>query len=208
MDIEFKGGTCLVISVKKCVIVVDPTLHDIGLKDQGANADVLLFTQQDQAKPPHKDDALMIDGPGEYEVQNISIKGIPALPYRSDQPASTIYWLGHNGASLVVAGHVNPDLSEDQLEQISFADVLAIPVGGNGYTLDAAQAVQLVRKIDPKAVIPLHYADADAHYPVVQNSLEAFLKELSAAHNTVTKLKLKTDSLTEALSVQEIKRTT
>jgi hypothetical protein len=36
-------------------------------------------------------------------------------------------------------GHIYPELSEDQLEQIGMVDILVVPVGNSGYTLDASR---------------------------------------------------------------------
>ena len=77
-----------------------------------------------------------------------------------------------------MAGHIYPDLSEDQLEAIGPVDVLIVPVGGNGYTLDGAGALRVIKKIEPKVVIPTHYADKGIKYEVPQRSLEEALKEM------------------------------
>jgi len=41
MEIERKGGNCVVISYKKKDFVVDPKISAYGLKDQGAQAAVI-----------------------------------------------------------------------------------------------------------------------------------------------------------------------
>src|SRR5581483_10108905 len=48
----------------------------------------------------------------------------------------------------------------------------------NGYTLDAGGALQLIKTIEPKVVIPVHYADGGLQYPVEQQSLDVALKNL------------------------------
>ena len=60
-----------------------------------------------------------------------------------------------------------------------------------GYTLDATGAVSLVRKISPKVVIPVHYADGALTYEVRQESLDLFAKELGVPVETVSKYKVK-----------------
>lgn len=44
----------------------------------------------------------------------------------------------------------------ERLDRLRGVDVLLIPVGGT-YTLDADSAARLVRKLQPKHVIPMHY---------------------------------------------------
>ena len=73
-------------------------------------------------------------------------------------------------------------------------DILIVPVGGGGYTLDATSAVSIVRAIDPKVVIPVHYRDVALQYEVPQDEVETFIKELGAPVDNVTKFKVKNDS--------------
>ena len=97
---------------------------------------------------------------------------------------------------LVVGGIL--DLTDDELEAIGTIDVLIIPIGGNGYTLDGAGALKVIRKIEPNVVIPTHYADKKIKYPVEQQDLETALKGLAMEpKETVAKLKLKPADLTE-----------
>lgn len=208
MDIEYKGGNCVVLTVKKTTIVVDPKLSELGLKDQGLHAAVQVLTQP-QFGAPHGDDTLVIDGPGEYEVANISIRGVAARAHTDtaeDPKKATMYSVAGEDISVAIAGHVYPDISEDQLESLGVVDVLVVPVGGNGYTLDAAGAVDLVRKIGPKVVVPTHYADGATNYPVPQAELETFTKELGATVEVSNKLKLKAGAVGETLVVWQLHR--
>ncbi len=207
MDIEYKGGNCVVLTVKKNTIFVDPKLSTIGLKDYGTNAKVQLATQP-QFVAPHNEDVLIIDGPGEYEVANISIRGVAARAHMdpADTHKATIYSVLAEDVAVAVVGHIHPDLSEEQLEALGVIDVLVVPVGGNGYTLDATGAVELIRRIDPKIVIPTHYADSALSYEVPQADLEAFTKELGAAVEVSSKLKLKAGTFGEVLTVHQLTR--
>lgn len=210
MDIEYKGGNCVVLTTKKTTIAVDPKLAGLGLRDQGEKADVELLTQP-QFAAPHGEEAVIIDGPGEYEVENVSIKGVSALAHLDPKGAplkATMYRVETSEFSIVIVGHIHPELTEEQLESLGVADILIVPVGGNGYTLDATGAVQLVRAVDPKLVIPTHYADSAVKFEVPQAELGDFLKELGATpQEEVAKLKLKPGVLGETLAVQPLKRT-
>ncbi len=208
MDIEYKGGNCVILTVKKNVVAVDPKLSDIGLKDQGFNAAVQLATQP-QFEAPHSDDALVVSGPGEYEVANISIRGVAARTHMDgvdDGKKGTMYCVVAEDISVVIVGHIHPDIDEDQLEALGVVDVLVVPVGGNGYTLDAAGAVELIRKIDPKLVVPTYYADSATAYPVPQAELDRFVKELGATVETSNKLKLKAGTFGEKLVIYQLTR--
>jgi L-ascorbate metabolism protein UlaG (beta-lactamase superfamily) len=123
-----------------------------------------------------------------------------------DLKRATMYVISADDIKVAVVGHIYPDLTDEQLEALGVVDVLVVPVGGYGYTLDAAGAVDVIRKIDPKVVIPTHYADSAVTYPVPQAELDVFIKELGAAVETSSKLKLKAGTLGETLVVQRLNR--
>lgn len=210
LDIEYKGGNSIVLSAKKTTVVVDPKLSVIGLKDRGVKDQVELATEARFAVND-SDARLVIEGPGDYEIGDFSIHGIDATRHidaEESEKLSTIYRVEIGEVRLALLGNIAPKLSEEQLEEIGVVDLLVIPVGGNGYTLDATSAAALVRQIDPKGVIPVHYADDALKYEVAQDNLDVFVKELGAPVEPVgAKYKLKSESsLTPTLTVIQIDR--
>ncbi len=206
MDFEYKGANCVVMSSKQATVVVDGNLESVGLKQQIPADAIEIATQKEFASTGGR---VTIDMPGEYEVRDISVLGIPAqrlVDYDGSQ-VSTMYRLAFTDLTVAVIGHVATPLTDEQLESIGVIDVLIVPVGGGGYTLDAHHAVEVVRKVDPKVVIPTHYADSQTSYEVPQEALEPFIKELGAAHEAMPKWKVKNGVLPEALTVIELTRT-
>ncbi len=207
MEIEFKGGNCVIINHKKESFVVDPKISTLGLKDQGQYATAQLLTQP-QFAAPKAEGALIIDGPGEYEVHNCTIRGIAAQSHIQPEGAhsATIYCMQVDDIHVAVLGHIAPRLSETQVEAIGIVDVLIVPVGDHGYTLDAKEAAALVREIDPKVVIPTHYAEEGVEYEVPQAKIDEFLTELGVVGEESAKLKLKAGQLPERLTVYKLTR--
>jgi len=73
-----------------------------------------------------------------------------------------------------------------------------VPVGGNGYTLDPVGALKLIKAVEPKLVVPTHYADKSLKYEVPQQNLEDALKEIGMeVKERLPKLKLKPGELTD-----------
>lgn len=144
---------------------------------------------------------MVIDMPGEYEIANLSVTGIPVQAHADEPDAAkraTMYVLTYGDITYLVTGHIFPKLSEDQLEAIGLVDAMFVPVGGHGYTTDPVGAMQVVRDIEPKLVVPTHYADKALTYPVPQLDLEAARKEMSMeAKETITKLRIKPGELTD-----------
>jgi len=202
MELEYKGGTCVVLTHKKEQIFSDPHISPLGLKDQGVQAAVHILTEA-RFRAPASDQTVVIDGPGEYEVHNCSIWGIAATPHIMPEgvKSSTVYRLDLDGTSVALIGHITK-LDDSQLEALGMVDILVLPVGGFGYTLEPKQAVDLVKAIEPKIVVPIHYADPHVSYEVPQAPLEDFLKELGAvAEEPQEKLRLKGGILPDKLTV-------
>ena len=209
-DLEYKGANGLVIATKKTQLVVDPKLSLVGLKDLSVKEAVEIATE---SRFSLDDGAakLRIEGPGEYEVGDASIKGISAVRHidnDADEPLSTVYRVELGEIRLAILGNIASKLSEEQLEEIGVVDIVVIPVGGSGYTLDATSAAALVRQIDPRVVIPIHYADSAVKYEVPQDSLDVFVKELSAPmEDAGTKYKVKSSaSIPQVLTVVKVDR--
>lgn len=208
-EVEYKGANCVVISTKKATVVMDPKLSVVGLKDVNVKDAVEIATEARFALNS-EDAKLVIEGPGEYGVADLDIHGIAAqrhLDAESDPKISTIYRIENTEIRAVVIGNIYEKLTENQLEEIGIVDVVIIPVGGSGYTLDATGAATIVRQIDPKVVVPVHYNDSTLKYEVPQSDLDVFIKELGAPVEEAPKLKLKNSSaLPPALTVFKLAR--
>lgn len=208
MELQFYGANCIRITTKKASIIIDDNLADLGLSSVTKTGDIALFTG------PHGDPStevkLLIDYPGEYEVSNVSIRGVAARAHIDEESApkaAVIYKLIADDLRVAVVGHVYPELTDEQLEAIGMVDVLILPVGGNGYTLDSIGALKLIKKIEPKMVIPTHFADAKINFPVPQQDLSEVLKNISMEpKETVSKLKLKSSDLPETMQLIVLER--
>lgn len=208
-DIEYKGGNGVVISTKKSTAVIDPKLSVIGLKDVSIKDAVEIATEE-RFLVEDSASRITIESPGEYEVGDFSIRGISASRHIDDpkgEKKATIYRMEIGDVRLAILGNIAPSLTEDQQEMIGVVDILILPVGGSGYTLDATSATAIVRQIEPKVVIPVHYADDGVKYEVSQDTLETFLKELSIEPEIVSKYKVKSAAtLPEMLTIVQITR--
>lgn len=197
MDVQFYGANCLVVSNKSTRLVIDDNLKELGKKTVTKADDVALSTTDEVQT---NESRLKFSGPGEYEVGDISIIGIPAKPFMNDDSGNnvTMYKLISSDISILVSGHILGELTAKQLEQIGTVDVLIVPVGNHGYTLDPQGALKLIKDIEPKIVVPTHYKEPGIKYPVEQLDLGSALKELGMeTKDKVTKLKLKPADLTD-----------
>ena len=197
MDLQFFGANCITLTYKNSRIVIDDNLAELGAKSVTKSDDVGVSTMIYDTHPKSR---MMIDMPGEYEVSDISVIGIPARAHM-DEPGkqtATIFKVIAGDIRVLITGHIYPELSDAQLETIGIVDVLFVPVGGSGYTSDPLGALKLIKAIDPKLVVPTHYADSALTYPVPQTDLESALKDIAMEpKERITKLRLKPIDLSD-----------
>ncbi len=206
MELSFEGANCIVVATKKAKLVIDDNLAALGKTGIASKADIALFSHESLKKGVKTGDAFVVDGPGEYEIKEVSIHGFPARAHmgEEDDQSATIYRIAVSGTMIASVGHIYPDLKSEQLEGLGMIDILLIPVGGNGYTLDAQGAVKVIKKIDPKIVIPTHYDEKGINFEVPQADLDLFLKELGTTAEKMDKLKIKSGIVPDTLTVYQL----
>ncbi|MBI5466236.1 MAG: MBL fold metallo-hydrolase [Candidatus Kerfeldbacteria bacterium] len=200
MIIQWYGQACLRVQTKpgpngEVTVLFDPYDPKIGLKLPKLTAEVVAVTHD------HYDhnylqavggDYFLIKGPGEYEVKQTFIYGIPGWHDSaggSERGAVTMYLLQAEGMSFAHLGDLGQtQLTDEQLEQLEGVDVLALPVGGV-YTINAKQAAAIVAQVEPRIVIPIHYHLPGLKVGATLEPVEKFVRELGLAPQTEDKFK-------------------
>ena len=203
--IYWAGQSCFEISVSnakdsQATIVIDPFDEKIGLKLPNLSADVLLVTHNhadhNNVKGV-KGEPFVIDSPGEYEVKGVFVQGIPSFHDEAEgkeRGQNTIYIIESEGMRFCHLGDFGQkELTDEQLDKIGHVDILMIPVGGT-YTISSAEAPKVIGQIEPKIVIPMHYALPKLTVDV--DGVEKFLKAMGkTAAESVDKLTVKVSTL-------------
>jgi L-ascorbate metabolism protein UlaG (beta-lactamase superfamily) len=118
-------------------------------------------------------ESFVIQGPGEYEVQGVFIKGfLSNSVYGGKEHINTIYTVALEGINLGFLGALSDEkLSAEAKEGLEGIDILFVPIGGDG-VLDPAVAHKIAMQFEPKIIIPSHFIDVGE-----KDSLKKFLKE-------------------------------
>jgi len=168
MQIFWHGQSCFqIISNQRkngqVNIVIDPYSEDFGLKVPKLEADVLLVSHQHHDHNNVKavgGNPFLIQGPGEYEIKEVFVQGIPAFHDSSsgkERGTNTIYTIEAEDLKLCHLGDLGQkELTPEQIEKIGGVDILMIPVGGV-FTISAKEAVKIMSQIEPSIIIPMHY---------------------------------------------------
>lgn len=206
MELQYHGANCISITTKKARVVIDDNLKELGLKPVVNAETIAVYTLPPAELPKSR---LVFSDPGEYEASEISIFGVPARSHMDEagKHSATVYKIESGDIKIAVAGHIHPDMSEDDLEELGAVDILIIPVGGNGYTLDAVGALSIIKKVEPKIVIPTHYEDSKINYPVPQQPLAEALKGLAMdPKETVQKFRPKPADFSDTVQLVILER--
>jgi L-ascorbate metabolism protein UlaG (beta-lactamase superfamily) len=168
MHVTWYGQSCFQILAarqkgEQVSIVIDPFNETFGLKVPNLSADILLITHQHSDHNNKKavgGEPFLIEGPGEYEIKEVFIQGIPGF-HDDCQGAKrgkiTVYVIEAEGIRICHLGDLGQkELTSEQLEKIGNIDVLMVPVGGT-YTIDARGAAKVISQIEPRIAIPMHY---------------------------------------------------
>ncbi len=162
MEIKYLGHASFLIKSKNARIVTDPFDPYIGIKYPKVEADVVTVSHS------HKDHSradqiggnpLVIDMPGEFEKLGVRIFGFKTFHDKkqgAERGEDIMYKFESEGISVLHCGDLGLVPDDAFLDMIGDVNVLMVPVGGF-YTIDPDEAAELVKKIEPSIVIPMHY---------------------------------------------------
>lgn len=178
MIISYQGVESFKISHGDLVLAVNPVSKDSRFKSSKFGADVTLITTNHPDLAGREEtsrgdkQSFIVDGPGEYEIKDIFIKGFLAKSeYGGKELLNTVYLINFEGMNLCFLGALINGLSPETLEKIEDVDILFTPIGGDG-VLDATEAYKLAVSLEPAVIIPMHYGQVGD-----KDALKRFLKE-------------------------------
>jgi len=120
----------------------------------------------------------LVTSPGEYEIGGVLIMGIATFHDREKgkkRGKNTVYLIEADEISVCHLGDLGHVLTTEQVEELDNVDVLLLPVGGVS-TLNASMAVEVVRQLEPRVIIPMHYKTEALTREL--EPVERFLKEM------------------------------
>jgi L-ascorbate metabolism protein UlaG (beta-lactamase superfamily) len=183
MEITWLGHSCFKIKGSQATVITDPYSPELGYKLGRFNARIVTVSHE---HPGHcyvqgiGGQPRVVKGPGEYEISGVLIIGIATFhdgEGGKKRGKNTVYLMEIDEVSVCHLGDLGHVLNPEQVEEIDNVDVLLLPVGGVS-TINASKAAEVVRQLEPKAVIPMHYKT-----PALKRELEPveqFLKEIGA----------------------------
>ena len=180
-------------------MMTDPYPPDLGYSLGQPTAHIVTVSHQ---HPGHSyvqgisGEPRLVTGPGEYEISGVLITGIATFHDRErgqKRGKSTVYLIEVDEVSVCHLGDLGHVLTAEQVEEIGTVDVLLLPVGGVS-TINAPVAAEVVRQLEPKAVVPMHYKTEALSWEL--EPVDRFLKEIGVKEiNSQPKLSFTRSSL-------------
>jgi len=206
LEIIWLGHSCFAIKGKEVVVITDPCHPNLGYSLSKLRADIVTLSH---FHPGHcyieaiASEFKEIRGPGEYELKGTFITGIATF-HDADQGKrlgkNTVYLLEIDGMTLCHLGDLGHLPSSELMEAIGDTEILFLPVGGVS-TIGGSTAAEIVRRLNPKVVIPMHYKTPDLIGDL--EPVDKFLKELGIKE-TVSQPKLSITRSTLPTSTQVV----
>jgi L-ascorbate metabolism protein UlaG (beta-lactamase superfamily) len=183
MDITWLGHSCFRIKGSHATVITDPYSPSLGYSLGKPTANIVTVSHQHQGhsyidgiggqpKP--------ITGPGEYEIRGVLVIGVGT--FHDDEGGrkrgkNTVYLMEVDEVAVCHLGDLGHVLTAGQVAEIDNVDVLLLPVGGVS-TINAPMAAEVVRQLEPKVVVPMHYQTQALSWEL--EPVERFLKEIGA----------------------------
>ena len=182
MKISWLGHSCFLLETSQGTkLITDPYESGgydgaVGYDPINLKADIITVSHK---HPDHNNvrgfkDALVVGETGEASIKDIKIKGM--LSYHDNQKGrlrgeNIIFTIYSDGLKIVHFG----DLGEKDIDLTHFSDIdiAMVPVGGT-FTIDAVIASQLIREVQPKITIPMHFETPKLKFNI--DGVEKFLK--------------------------------
>src|SRR6266849_10696548 len=183
MEISWLGHSCFQLRGKNVTLITDPFSPQLEHSLGKINAPIVTISHN---HPGHNfaggvdGDPRIVRGPGEYEISDVLITGVASYhdnKHGQELGRNTIYVIHMDDLIVCHLGDLGHILQEEQLEEVADADVLLIPISGQ-HTINAAQAAEVISQVEPRVVIPMHYAPVEEGAP---NPLDKFCREMGVA---------------------------
>ena len=207
------GHSCFLLRGKSTKLVTDPFGDSVGWRQTKVSPDIVTISHSHN---DHSDlsrvegEPIIINGPGEYEIKEVSILGITAWHDNKQgelRGKNTIYTIDFEDLRICHLGDLGHQLTKKQLGLLDGVDILMIPVGGI-YTLPPEEAMEVVKQIEPSLVIPMHFRVSGMNKTFNKIAkLDDFLKLASVQNiRKEGKLTIKKTDLPEEMEIVVLER--
>lgn len=203
MEITWYGRACFRLKGKRAAVITDPCPPKTGFVAGKHDVDLLTISHDHPdhtyTRSIHAD--MTLTRPGEYEFADLLVTGVRTWHdgvEGQERGPNVIFSFEVDGVHVCHLGDLGHVLTDEQLHEVGPIDVLLVPAGGN-FTLSPREAAEVVAQLEPKVVIPMHFAIDGASTDLL--GPETFLHELAAEPIRLPKASLTPSTLPDETQV-------
>jgi len=181
LQIRWHGHACFEVT-NDVTLVTDP--HDgksIGIPAPSVFGDIILMSHDhydhNSVKTVEKDDSKVVKDERKRTIADVEINGIPSFHDEekgAKRGKNIIFKFVMDGIKFCHLGDLGHELDDEAVESIGDVDVLFIPIGGT-FTVDDKSAWNVIKAINPKIIVPMHYKIGGLSLPIA--GIDAFLEQ-------------------------------
>ena len=184
MKLKYYGHACFSLSyVGGPTLVIDPFDETVTYPPCDEICDAALLSH-DHFDHNHvqtlRGGFVTIRSAGAYDVQGVRITAVDSFHDKKGgalRGKNLILRIEGGGLTIVHLGDLGHMPDEKQLEAMSGADIMLVPIGGT-YTIDTPEAEEVIRLARPKHAVAMHYRTPD--YDFNTSTCEAFERDMRA----------------------------
>ena len=182
MKITYYGHSCFKLESENGQSIITDPFTKVGYElPKGLAADILTVSHghfDHNYVAAISGEPIVLGQSGDFSVNGISIVGTDSWHDPKQgvlRGGNVIFKYIIDGMTICHFGDLGEGYSQEIADKIGEVDLCLIPVGGT-YTIDAAQAIEYIKELKPKAVIPMHYRPQDGALDIT--GIEVFLEKI------------------------------
>ncbi len=186
LQIRWLGHTSFLFTSREGRILVNPfrsVACTQGYRTPRETADLVLMSSRlfdEGAIDVVPGNPRVLYQPGAYDIEGLKLQGIRTFHDKKQglQFGINVVWRWtQGGINLVHLGGIAAPLTPEERILIGQPDIAFVPVGGGQKAFDAALALETVKALNPRLVVPTHYRTPGAAESCDLSPVEPFLAE-------------------------------
>lgn len=171
MKIKWWGHSCFEIKNQKTIVTDPHPGTSIGLPKPQPKADLALISHDHydhNATDTIKTEPTLVKKRGNKKIKGTQITAIETYHDKKNgkrRGKNLIFKFTIKNKTLTHLGDLGHLLEKNKIKKIKETNILFIPIGGN-FTINAKEATELIKEIEPNIAIPMHYKIKGLNVPI------------------------------------------
>tara|TARA_Y100000385_G_C13090054_1_gene638283 strand:+ start:805 stop:1683 length:879 start_codon:yes stop_codon:yes gene_type:complete len=201
LKIEYIAHASFLLTYRDHTLLLDPFADSVWISytfPRNIKADAIFSTHPHydhdgglfrDLKPYWESEIAFYQDPGNYEIGNFRIQGIKGKhcePYGYEFDQKNTIFIFEVADLRIAHWGDNEPINDALAEQLTDIDVLMLPIDDSYHILKADETAEVINRINPKVIIPMHYKITDLEpTPDKPKNLETIDKYIGVRQNVI-----------------------